>query len=541
VPGGPALELRWKIYDAERAEQRGDWPAAVTAYEEAADMQATLASVQSSRVLMERVLGDTYDLGSRLAYARVQIADLRGAVAALENSRARLLTSRLARAAYQATVTSGRGSALPEPYERILRQVEQFELIRDSGLPDTPEGTTIQQRALSAALERMAEDVRRVPGFEHFGLPQSAGSVPGLLSGMNIAYLFSTEHGGYALLHLRKRDGALVPVPLPDLTFSRVQEEAVSFVTALGTLEADYEAAARQVDDVCQWLGSAVIAPLLPTLGEAAGAQIAVVACGWFSVLPVHAASIPDRASPDGRRYPLIDRAIAYVPNAQVLRAVAALPQTSMARDVLVVAEPRSASPDLPNSVAEADAVQRVWPASRRAWRKQDVLDALPQCTLAHFATHGTSRAGAPLKSSIKVAAGSSIEVHELMAMLFRSAPLCVLSACDTAAVGQTVPDELTGLVSGLLSARARGVIGAMWPVDDAATRVLMTLLHQGLREVHDGRIALSLAQSRMRAMTIRELREIAPDVAASGDFDGPPAARPFTLLDWAGFCYTGA
>ena len=209
---GPAVELTWKIHDARMAERRGDWAAAASAYEAAADIQAALAGAQSSRMLMERVLGDSHDLGSRLAYARVRANDLPGAVAALENGRARLLTAKLARTAYRAAAD---GRLLPETYESVLQQVEQFELIRDSGRADTPEGMTIRQQALSAALQRMAEDVRRMPGFEHFGLPQSTASIPKLLDNINIAYLFSTEHGGYALVHLGAKNGALVPVPLP--------------------------------------------------------------------------------------------------------------------------------------------------------------------------------------------------------------------------------------------------------------------------------------------------------------------------------------
>ena len=42
-------------------------------------------------------------------------------------------------------------------------------------------------------------------------------------------------------------------------------------------------------------------------------------------------------------------------------------------------------------------------------------------------------------------------------------------------------------------------MIAAMWLVEDEDTKVLMTLLHQGLRMVPDARVALSRAQSRMR------------------------------------------
>ena len=423
-----------------------------------------------------------------------------------------------------------------------MQQVEQFELIRDSGQSSTPEGMTIRQQGLSAALQRMAEDVRRMPGFEHFALPQSPVSIPGLLNKINIAYLFSTEHGGYALVHLGTENGVLVPVPLPGAAAKETYQMASLFVSAVGWLDQNFQLAMNAIDDVCRWLGSAVVAPLLPVLDRNADLEITLVSCGWFSILPVHAAWIVDRGNLDGRRFPFIDRGVAYIPNAQVLRAVAALPPTRLAQDVLVVAEPKSTRPDLPASVGEATAIERVWPSSRRAWRKDEVLRAIPGCTLAHFASHATSRPTQPLRSSIDVAGGDGIEVHELMSVPFRSAPLCVLSACETAAVGETIPDEGTGLVSGLLSARARGVVASMWLVDDDATNVLMTLLHQGLRMVPDARVALSRAQSRMRRMTISDLREVAPDILDSGDIYGAPTSRPFQHpYYWSGFCYTGA
>jgi len=536
---GPALELKWKLYDAQMAEQRGDWAAAVSAYEAAADIQAALASAQSSRMLMERVLGASRDLGSQLAYAQVRANDLPGAIAALENARARLLTAKLARAAYRAATAGGR--VLPETYESVLRQVEQFELIRDSPRDIAREGITISQQALSAALQRMAEDVRRIPGFEYFGLPQSAASVSRLLDKIGIAYLFSAEHGGYALVHLGAGN-ALVPVPLPGAAAKEVYQMASLFASAVSWLDQNFQIAMSAIDDVCHWLGSAVVTPLLPVLDRNPGLEITLVSCGWFSILPVHAAWIVDRGSLDDRRFPLIDRGVGYIPNAQVLRAVAALPPTQLAQNVLVVAEPASAHPDLPASVAEAAAVERVWPSSRRAWQKDEVLRVIPGCTLAHFASHATSRPERPLRSSIEVAGGDSIEVHELMSVPFGSAPLCVLSGCETAAVTEAVPDEGTGLVSGLLAARARGVVASMWPVDDAATNVLMTLLHQGLRKDPDAQVALSRAQSRMRRMTISELRNVAPHVLDSGDVGGPPASRPFRHpYYWSGFCYTGA
>jgi CHAT domain len=540
---GPALKLRWRIYDAEILERKGDWAGAVRAYEAAMALQAALATVQSSRALIERTLRPSHDLPSRLAYARTQTSDLWGAVAALENGRARLLTSKLARAAYRAAFIGDVGRPqLAETYESVLRQVEEFELIRDSGRVDAPEGTVIQRPSLSASLERMASEVRRLPGFEHFGLPQSAVSVPGLLASHNVLYLFSTEYGGQALLHVDEHRGGLMEVPLPDAASRQLIAKAESLVEALTQLDVDFPSAVAQIDDVCGWLGSAVIAPLLPVLERHAATSVTIVPCTWFSILPIHAAWTVHPNRPSVRRYPLMDLGVAYIPNTQVLQALTSLPESKLSQDVLVVAEQPSPNADLPGSVGEATAVQGLWPSSHLAWRKDDVLAAVPTCTLAHFATHAISRPGQPLKSGILVADDIWVEVHELMSVQFRAAPLCVLSACHTAAVGHSVPDEGTGLVSGLLSAGAKGVIASMWPVDDFATQALMTILHHRLRESTDGRAALRDAQMKMRDITIEELRELhLLTVDDDDDFDEPPGSHPFAHpFFWAGFCYTG-
>jgi len=82
--------------------------------------------------------------------------------------------------------------------------------------------------------------------------------------------------------------------------------------------------------------------------------------------------------------------------------------------------------------------------SSNRAWREP--LD------LAKPSEFGSPER--PLRSSMEVADGDEIEVHELMSAPFRSSRLCSVGV-RRAAIGETVPEEGTGLVSALLSARA--------------------------------------------------------------------------------------
>jgi CHAT domain-containing protein len=94
-----------------------------------------------------------------------------------------------------------------------------------------------------------------------------------------------------------------------------------------------------------------------------------------------------------------------------------------------------------------------------------------------------------------------------------------VLAACQSVNAGQGRSSGFTGLAGALLAAGADGVIGGLWEVEDARTRILMTELHRALRAGEGGAAALRQAQLRMLASSDPALRT--------------PAA-------WAGFRYVG-
>jgi CHAT domain-containing protein len=81
----------------------------------------------------------------------------------------------------------------------------------------------------------------------------------------------------------------------------------------------------------------------------------------------------------------------------------------------------------------------------------------------------------------------------------WRSPPLVVLSACDTAAEPTGDAAGLTGLVRAFVLADAKYVVASLWPVSDAGVVELMTDFYQGLLdEGLPAATALSRAQSRL-------------------------------------------
>jgi CHAT domain-containing protein len=185
----------------------------------------------------------------------------------------------------------------------------------------------------------------------------------------------------------------------------------------------------------------------------------------------------------------------------------------------------------LPGSGEEAAAILAGLPAARTfratdfaASRQMVAGGALRGFRILHFATHGILDDRQPLLSSLALsrldAAGrpvagdlTAVEIYDLDL----PAELVTLSACETA-LGREVPGE--GLVSGLprafLYAGAARVAVSLWPVEDSATRDLMTLFYHGL-------FAQSLAPARALQEAQRTLRQ---------------AGRP--PHQWAGFVLLG-
>ena len=142
------------------------------------------------------------------------------------------------------------------------------------------------------------------------------------------------------------------------------------------------------------------------------------------------------------------------------------------------------------------------WPAPRQAHR----CDGIPRF---HPAPECQGTVGIPFGRTVDLP-DDPLSVREILRLAPRRdhpARLVVLSACESATIGDTLPDEAISLPVSLVEWGAVGVIGTLWRVADESTAILMRTFYDlwrggGLPIPH----ALAAAQRALRTMTNAEL-----------------------------------
>ena len=119
------------------------------------------------------------------------------------------------------------------------------------------------------------------------------------------------------------------------------------------------------------------------------------------------------------------------------------------------------------------DLMNAVW-ATNRSTAETDPIDFHPGL-LSGLAFANANMPGKPDEDD------GILSALEVSAMDLSRVELAVLSACETALGQQTGGEGLVGLQRAFHSAGARNVLGTMWPIHDAATRLLMMRFYRNL------------------------------------------------------------
>lgn len=435
--------------------ERQQWQEAAMAYHAGLRCLRILCDRQSRRDQKETWLQHAVRMAPRAAYCLARLGEVAEAIEAVE---------------------AGRGVLLAEALER--RDFLQTVASADAAETD-----------LDAVVAAAA-------------IPASAGGSAGSSA---LVFLVSGPGDGRALIV--GMDGLLKAEVLPGFGEAEVLDGLLRYQAAYDRQQEDSDNWRNTLEDVTSWLWTAGIGHLCLTLGTD---KATLVPTGALSLLPLHAAWRPhgdESVAGDGRRYAMEDTLLTYAPNARMLRRSREVPPLRERDGVLVVADPRpSTAPMLPHAAEEGARVRRLFQdgleLSGLAATRTAVWEAIVDWPVLHFACHAYADPAEPLMSNLVLAGDEPIHVRDVLQNAQIRARLVVLSACETAVVGEQLPDELVGLPTAFLQAGASGVVGTWWPVYDESTAELMERFHIELRQrLDDPAEALRQAQLQVRAM----------------------------------------
>lgn len=526
-------------YWGEWALDRHAWKEAAEAYGYGLKAIETLFHAQFLRASKESWLRDAQGLHSYAAYACARRGDFPGAVLALEQGSARMLSEALAldRADLQALeVTRPDLAARYRGVARRLLKSRGTELRQTdaAALPDIE-----RLRADRSYLEALIGEIRRIEGYGNLLRPPEFAHVQAAAASAFLVYLAVTPVGGLALLV--DAEGRVTPIWRDALTEAALRRmllgsegklEPNSYLGAYGQWRSGRinrparDAWRLVLDRTTNWLWQVLMGELVRVLTDRGASRAVLIPQGLLGLLPLHAAWIQDSDALDGRRYALDRILFTYAPNALALLACQARAATLPADTLFAVEDPDGSLRFSPDEVRAAlkwfqlvDG-QRISllggpPATLKAVLKTLVRG---RANVLHFAAHGKAGAKDPLDAGLTMAHGK-LTLRQILRLRLEHVRLAVLSACETGIPGAELPDEIVSLPTGLLQAGVAGVVGSLWAVDDRSTTVLMRRFY----ELWRGKAALEPAEALRQAQLW--MRQTPP-------FD--------SLYLWASFGYTG-
>lgn len=355
------------------------------------------------------------------------------------------------------------------------------------------------------SLASLLKQIRSEASFERCLLPVSETEMLDAARDGPIVIVNVSSHRSDALIVERS---GIRSLPLPLVSPERIDDHAVDMRTSR-TLE---------------WLWDAIASPVLDALklvapGCAASRdkwpRVWWILTGRLSKFPIHAAgyhlhgniqaagtnvkTVLDRvissysasikALIHGRRQQGKVSRLTYQGPPKTLVCVAM--RHTPGRSSLIHAETEV---DTVFQVLDSSALEHSHPPAYR----QDVLAAIANCEIFHFAGHGSTNATEPLQSMLLLNdwCEAPFTVSSLLKLKIASSPplLAYLSACGSSEIrNESSTDESLHLVNACQLTGFRHVIGTLWSVDDEICVEMARLVYENLDDLDDEAVSWGL------------------------------------------------
>ncbi|KAH7318855.1 CHAT domain-containing protein [Rhizoctonia solani] len=392
--------------------------------------------------------------------------------------------------------------------------VSSLEPSKNVDYPSSPEQIARGHRGLATEYERLLSEARMVPGFENFLLPRKATEFFRVAKTNPVVVIHAHKFRCDAL--------ALLPgyptvhhIPLPNITFDIAKAASLQIQASLHRRGVRERSSTRGIKPVgprdyfksvlaILWVD--VVKPILETLGGSELPHITWCPTGPFSLLPIHAAGYYDRPMEK-----LSDYAISsYTPSLTALLSVNKNIVSPLSSMLAVGQEATPGRSRLPQTVAELAQIKgHVQPGTTYMQLDKDsatvssVLKAMEDHSCVHLACHAYQNLQNPVESGFHLQDGT-LTLRTIMQRSFQGKQLAFLSACQTAAGDDQIPDEAVHLASGMLMAGYPSVIATMWSISDTyaplvADEVYARLLKRDTFQPGDTAKALHFAVAKLR------------------------------------------
>ena len=369
--------------------------------------------------------------------------------------------------------------------------------IRTDELPDIRQQLLREREEAARDLENCLRDIRQLPGHKRFFLPPSSDVLKGYAADGPIVVVNVTNISSDALIVLTS---GIKVVRLPELHESKIDQYRPWSLTRCATRDA--KLVREQKDDntfrdFLARLWSDCVRLVLDELGFSKPSinlelpRIWWIGTGLAGSLPFHAAGDHSASSVENTLSYAIS---SYTPTIKALRHSREKARIEFDKhSVLLVTMPKTPGrDDLPGVESEekaiCDAVKNPHSVQPLIQPSADtVLDKLRDCSIVHFACHGSSDLMDPSDSFLALQGNSNsipdkLTVQKIFDANLGQAWLAYLSACSTAENKVAkLTDEALHLASSFQIAGFGHVVASMWPSNDAICAQVASIFYQDL------------------------------------------------------------
>lgn len=496
-------------------------------------------------------------LGPRLArwgaYVLARAGQPDKAIEAIERGRARQLSVTVSR---DTADLSRLNLVDPELADRYHAAIGNYRAALNAAEPLAGAGPGEQVSTAEKEFRLLVNQIREIPGFEHFLQPMTLVDIGRSGGGHPVIYIVSAPTGSYVLSVRSSAAGEPVVTSraVPEVTSRDIarlvlvgedgEPGLISAQSAGPLADRVLRVALSRLDEI-----EPLMRPISDELASGPAKVAVVIPTGLLGLVPLSAAVV------DGTTLDDLGE-IRLAPSAAVYAACLRRADQSRPPHLVGIADPDGTLPGSRTELAlirdifrpDVAATCAVGPVASRTW----VLEHASSASHLHLACHGTSSVSSAVGGVLWLSGDDVLGVDDLMDGRLENCRLAVASACQSGhfATAES-PDEFIGLPAAFLQAGAACAVASLWQVRDDVTTLFMTKFYECLEPGERGTRqapvkALRDARSWLRRLTVGQLRDFQqthPEIERSNDqtFHLDDNMTPYSSPSyWAAFAAWG-